>query len=57
MLPDGPQNYTSIGVATILVFLNVILLHEGYKFIDMTYTVKNIGKFSYYVLGNFSLNP
>ena len=29
MLPDGPQNYTSIGVATILVFLTVILLHEG----------------------------
>ena len=36
MLPDGPQNYTSIGVATILVFLTVILLHEGYKFVDMT---------------------
>ena len=36
MLPDGPQNYTSIGVETILVFLNVILLHEGYKFVDMT---------------------
>ena len=36
MLPNGPTNYTSIGVATILVFLNVILLHEGYKFVDMT---------------------
>ena len=36
MLADGSQKYTSIGVATILVFLNVILLHEGYKFVDMT---------------------
>ena len=36
MLPDCSQNYTSIGVATILVFLNFILLHERYKFVDMT---------------------
>ena len=27
LLPDGLQNYTSIGVATILLFLNVITMH------------------------------
>ena len=36
MLGYGPQNYTSIGETAILVFLNVILLREGYKFVDMT---------------------
>ena len=33
---DDPENYTSISVATTLVFLNFILLHEGYKFVDTT---------------------
>ena len=35
ILRYGPQNYTSIGETAILVFLKVILLREGYKFVDM----------------------
>ena len=35
MLRYGPQNYASIGETAILVFLNVILLCEGYNFVDM----------------------
>ena len=36
MLRYGAHNYTSIGETAILVFLNVILLLEGYEFFDMT---------------------
>ena len=36
VITSGTTQYISIGVATMLVFLNVILLHEGYKFVDMT---------------------
>ena len=36
MVRYGPQNHTSIGETAILVFLNVILFREGYKFVDMT---------------------
>ena len=36
MLRYGPQNYPSIGETAKVVFLNAILLREGYKFVDMT---------------------
>ena len=36
MLRYGSLNYTSIGETAKLVFLNVILLRKGYKFVDMT---------------------
>ena len=44
MLRYCPRNYTITGDTAILVFQNVILLREGYKFVDMTTRCTTVGK-------------